>query len=1043
MITEAFNRLIGRGLRLAKRAYQSLPLNYESKAAHRRAVARLVPKLLLLSGAPPASIPALAPVPKRLAIPIDPAHILPGQSGAIEVHSSSHPIVSIVIPVFGQVEYTIQCLTSIAANTPSAAIEVIVVDDCSPDGTAIALERVNGIRVIRNAENQGFIRSCNAGVAIARGEYLHFLNNDTVVTRGWLDELLRTFDEFPCTGFVGSKLIYPDGRLQEAGGIIWQDGSAWNFGRDQDAALPAYNYAREVDYCSGASIMVPRSIFNELGGFDERYLPAYCEDADLALKVRAAGYRVLYQPLSTVVHYEGITSGTDPAQGIKAYQVANTKRLFERWHEQLKSHQAPGEDPDRAKDRTAKRRVLVLDHATPTPDQDAGSVLVFNMLLLLREMDFQVTFIAEDNFRYVPGYTTALQRSGIEVLWAPHIVSVRSHLQEYGRRYDLVLLFRPAIVGRNIKAIRKYCPNTKVLFHTQDLHFLRMQREAELLNDKKKVKLASNMKRLEFTAIRSANATIVVSTAELELLHGELSDEQIYVLPLIIGARGTDKGFGERSGVVFIGGYRHSPNVDAVGFFATEVMPLLRERLPGVRFYAAGSNPTSEVQSLAGEDVVVTGYIEDLDSMLDKMRVSVAPLRYGAGIKGKIASAMAVGLPVVATTLAVEGTSLTNEDNVLLADDANALASAIARLYEDESVWNKLSKNGIEFADRAWGPEAAWRNLSDILSPLGFNPHRNARPLRLYSPVGAVAQRPPDAAGLHLSRIFIARDRGEFELGLHEAESARTGNLETRLVEAAKDEVISFDGFCVPCNSRVPLQIVMGPSSPQAGRSNPNWRETLTCPSCGMNNRQRLVATLLRDELDAFHNKAVYLMEQVTPIYRWALTAFPQHQIIGSEYLGNSYRSGQISKGLRHEDLTSLSFADESIDLVVSNDVFEHVPRPERALSECARVLRRGGNILATMPLHEDRDQSVVRARLDDDGVKHLLPPEFHGNPLSHKGSLVFTDFGWDFITIARAAGFDDMHVAAYASEALGHLGGCQLVFRGRKRGHDSVRGNG
>ena len=279
-----------------------------------------------------------------------------------------------------------------------------------------------------------------------------------------------------------------------------------------------YNYAREVDYCSGASIIVPKSLFDELGGFDEHYLPAYCEDADLALKIRAAGYRVLYQPLSTVFHYEGITSGTDPTSGIKSHQIANTRKLFERWQERLNSHQAPGEHPDDAKDRTAKRRVLVLDHCTPTPDQDAGSVLVFNMMLLLREMDFQVTFIAEHDLRYVPGYTSALQRAGVEVLWAPHIVSVRSHLKQFGSRYSLALLFRPNLVERNIKAVRKYCPNAKVLFHTHDLHFLRMQREAEVLGDAKTLKLASNMKQLEFKAIRAVDATIVVSTAELELL---------------------------------------------------------------------------------------------------------------------------------------------------------------------------------------------------------------------------------------------------------------------------------------------------------------------------------------------------------------------------------------------------------------------------------------------------------------------------------------------------------------------------------------------
>ena len=978
MIKAVFDRLIGRGLRFAKRAYQALPLGYESKAAHRRVIARLFPGVLLRSGAPRASIPALGMVSDHLAIGLPLGRrSANSESFTLDVRSSSHPLVSIVIPVFGQIEYTIQCLASIAANTPTAPFEVIVVDDCSPDDTVATLQRVNGIRLISNAQNQGFIRSCNAGAAIARGKYLHFLNNDTVVTRGWLDELLRTFDAFPGTGFVGSKLVYPDGRLQEAGAIIWRDGSAWNFGRDQDAAVPTYNYAREVDYCSGASVIVPKSLFDELGGFDEHYLPAYCEDADLALKIRAAGYRVLYQPLSTVFHYEGVTSGTDPARGIKSHQIANTRKLFERWRERLKSHQAPGEHPDDAKDRTSKRRVLVLDHCTPTPDQDAGSVLVFNMMLLLREMDFQVTFIPEHDLRYVPGYTSALQRVGVEVLWAPHIVSVGSHLKQFGRRYGLALLFRPNLVERNIHAVRKYCPNAKVLFHTHDLHFLRMQREAEVLGDAKTKKLASNMKHLEFKAIRAVDATIVVSTAELELLRRELSSELVFVLPLIVGVRGTGKGFGERSDVAFIGGYHHPPNVDAVRFFVAEIMPLLRERLPGVRFYAAGSNPTAEVQSLASEDVVVTGYIEDLDAFLDQVRVSVAPLRFGAGVKGKIVSAMSAGLPVVATPMATEGMSLTDGENVVVADAANEFASSIARVYEDESVWNSLSRNGIEFAEKAWGPEATWRNLSEILARIGFVSQRNNRPLRLYSSVSEVSQKAP-SAGRILNPIFVARTRSEFERGLQNETLATGDILEQRLQESATDDFVSFDGFCVPCNARVALQLAMGPTSPLTGHRNPNWRETLTCPTCGMNNRQRLVATLLKEQLEPFHDKAVYFMEQVTPMFRWAEAAFPQHRTIGSEYLGDSHQGGQLAgSGVRHEDVMNLSFPAESLDIIVSNDVFEHVPEPTRAFSECARTLRRGGTLLATVPFHDGYDQSVTRARLENGVLHHVLPPSF------------------------------------------------------------------
>ena len=1026
-------RYLKGALSLTKKLYQSLPLSYKTKATHRNALAKYFPKLLLVSGSHSATIPALALPEVSQAMPMESLNQVEFVK-TIDLPTSENPYVSIIIPIYGQIDYTLRCLSSIAENAPQVPFEVIIVDDCSPDNSVKILSEVKGIRLIRNAQNQGFIRSCNAGSSVAKGEYLYFLNNDTEVTTGWLDALLRTFHDFPGTGLAGSKLVYPDGRLQEAGGIIWQDGSAWNFGRFQDPQLPVYNYAREVDYCSGASIMVPKALFNELGGFDEHYLPAYCEDSDLALKIREKGYRVIYQPQSTVVHFEGITSGTDITHGTKAYQVENSRKIYERWQRRLSTHQAPGTDVDNAKDRSATRRVLVLDLCTPTPNQDSGSIDAYNHMLLFREMGFQVTFIPEDNFLYMHDYTSALQSVGIEMLYAPYITNVEQHVREFGHRYDLVFISRPTTFERQIKTIRKYCIKSKVLFHTVDLHFLRMNREADLLKSKKMMLAAEEMKQRELALISQADITTVLSSEELALLKNLLPNERIRLLPYSRYIKGTNNGFNERRDIVFVGGYQHAPNVDAVQYFVDEIMPLLRQRLPGVRFYAVGSKPPAEIQALASEDVVIAGFIEDLTPLLDRKRVSVAPLRYGAGIKGKIGTAMAVGLPVVATSLAAEGMSLTNGENVMVADGPEQFAEALVSLYQDEALWRHISHNGLQFAGKAWGAETAWEILTSILADLCIWPNRSAHPLSLYSEVLDPREWAATVKNGLLPIGSVTTRKDYFQLLETSAQLKENDQIAIKLLAQVDGEEFTVDGFCVPCNKKVSFLVDMKSGGQQhADGWTPNWRERLECPLCHMNNRQRLVATLVKQELSNRQGKSVYFMEQVTPIFNWANKTFKQHQLIGSEYLGHEYSGGTVINGIRHEDVENLSFSDGQIELIVSNDVFEHVPNPTIAFAECARVLSPSGIMLSTIPFHSEKELTAIRAKIINGNVEHLSPPAFHGNPVSSDGSLVFNDFGWDLLRVIKDSGFSDVAVDVYASLEYGHFGHGQLVFRACK----------
>lgn len=245
------------------------------------------------------------------------------------------PEISILLPVYNQVRFSLACLGSIAAHPPRVTFEVIVIDDASTDDTPRLLARVQGIRYVRNESNQGFLRSVNRGAGMARGRYLHLLNNDTQVEPGWLDALLSVFLDEPGTGIAGSKLIYPSGHLQEAGAALKRDGRVDLIGLNQHPDLPTYSRRRRVDHCSGASILIEKALFDRLGGLDEAYAPAYYEDCDLSLRVRALGREVIYEPGSVVVHHLSVTTAAQP--GEKMARIAtNCTRYLDRWQTTLR-----------------------------------------------------------------------------------------------------------------------------------------------------------------------------------------------------------------------------------------------------------------------------------------------------------------------------------------------------------------------------------------------------------------------------------------------------------------------------------------------------------------------------------------------------------------------------------------------------------------------------------------------------------------------------------------------------------------------------------
>ncbi|MBA3438556.1 MAG: glycosyltransferase [Pyrinomonadaceae bacterium] len=627
-------------------------------------------------------------------------------------HSSDNaPRASIIIPVFNNVEHTFQCLRSLIREIDFNETEIIVVNNASRDETEIVLFHLGDIvQVINNRENMGFVDACNQGAAVARGKYLVFLNNDTQVLPGWLKHLIDTVENDPSIGAVGSMLIYPDGSLQEAGAGVWKNGDAFRYGWGKNPEHRKYNFARQVDYCSAASLLVRKVVFDQLDGFDRRYAPAYYEDTDLCFSVRALGYKVIYQPMSRLIHNEGVTAGRDVQIGFKRFQTINQKKFVVKWREVLERDYIE-RDPallDEAANRNTGPRIIIFDNLVPTPDRDSGSMRMFMLLKALMKCS-RPLFVPLHGTDW-PEYEKLLGKEGIET--AP-LTAYKKLLKE--RRFHAAILSHPDVASALLTSIRRADSRIKIIYDTVDLHFLRYEREHQLTGDSQSAEAARRYRKLETRLAQASDQVWCITSEDREVLESASPSAKIKVVPNIHSLQSRGKTFDERHGLLFIGGFLHRPNSDAVHYFITEIYPLVRQGIPDAKLYVVGGGVTPQIAAYDSGDVSIMGYVPDVGALFHTCRAFIAPLRYGAGMKGKVGQALSYGLPVVTTTIGAEGIGLTTNHEAMIADDPRAFAEAVVRVYRDRELWQRLSDNGYSHIEKHFTPQVVAEGIRDAI----------------------------------------------------------------------------------------------------------------------------------------------------------------------------------------------------------------------------------------------------------------------------------------------------------------------------------------
>ncbi len=639
----------------------------------------------------------------------------------LSIPCSEQPVVSILLVVYNQAELTLRCLASLASER-QVAFETILVDNGSNDQTARMMELISGVECIVNQDNPGFLKAVNQAAQHARGSYLLLLNNDAELLSGALKAAVDRISQTGGIGAVGGPIVLTDGTLQEAGSIVWRDGSCIGYGRGDNPDQPQYRFVRPVDYCSGAFLLVRRDLFKSIGGFDEIFAPAYYEETDLCARIWEQGLRVVYEPRARIVHYE-FGSSESPERALQLQQ--HNREIFVDRHQAFLSGRFPASPQHvlfaRSHNKDQKR-ILVIDDRVPHSFLGTGYPRAASIVKEMVRQGWLVThyplIIPQDEWEQC--YQTLPDT--VEIMLDYGEKNLKDFLKSRHGYYHTVWISRP----HNMNIVKSRLGNDlgltggrHLIYDAEAVFALREIKKHRVLGNAVTSEQEQKLLRDELKLAQGVDSVVTVSQSEAVFFKQVCPDVQ--VLPHALMPVECPTPFSARSGILFVGALtdEDSPNVDGIVWFVESVWPLVLNAIPGAALCLAGNCTSKRVMALASRgDIRILGCVEDLTALYGSSRVFIAPTRFAAGIPHKVHEAAAHGLPVIAAGLLVEQLGWRHGVELLAAETPENFAEQLTLLYNSEPLWQKLSDAAVEAIKR----DCSQQNFAGVLERVLAHP---------------------------------------------------------------------------------------------------------------------------------------------------------------------------------------------------------------------------------------------------------------------------------------------------------------------------------